>query len=164
MNHVYGLVGCPLGHSFSRSFFQAKFEREGIAATYENFEMPDLSGLRQLITDRRELCGLNVTIPYKTEVIALLDELDPTYGQPYSLNVSSPGLDRPFNKDRDFLRNVGKKVELKLYAPHKGEKNFEAVLLGYDPAAKCVEIDKAGEVFKLNLTQIVKISQAIDFD
>lgn len=95
---------------------------------------------------------------------AVLDELDPTYGQPYTLNVSSPGLDRPFKKDRDFLRNVGKKVELKLYAPHKGEKNFEAVLLGYDPAAKCVEIDKAGEVFKLNLTQIVKISQAIDFD
>ena len=77
MNHVYGLVGYPLGHSFSRSFFHAKFEREGIAATYENFEMPDLSTLRQLIADRRELCGLNVTIPYKTEVIALLDELDP---------------------------------------------------------------------------------------
>ena len=76
MNHVYGLVGYPLGHSFSRSFFHAKFEREGIAATYENFEMPDLSTLRQLIADRRELCGLNVTIPYKTEVIALLDELD----------------------------------------------------------------------------------------
>lgn len=87
MNHVYGLVGYPLGHSFSRSFFQAKFEREGIAATYENFEMPDLSGLRQLIADRRELCGLNVTIPYKTEVIALLDELDPQARKIGAVNV-----------------------------------------------------------------------------
>ena len=87
MNHVYGLVGCPLEHSFSRSFFQAKFEREGIAATYENFEMPDLSGLRQLIADRRELCGLNVTIPYKTEVIALLDELDPQAREIGAVNV-----------------------------------------------------------------------------
>lgn len=94
----------------------------------------------------------------------VLDELDPTFGLAYTFSVSSPGLDRPFRKDRDFFRNVGKKVELKLYAPHKGEKNFEAVLLAYDPAARCVEIDKAGEVFKLNLTQIVKISQAIDFD
>ena len=87
MNHVYGLVGYPLEHSFSRSFFHAKFEREGIAATYENFEMPDLSGLRQLITDRRELCGLNVTIPYKTEVIALLDELDPQAREIGAVNV-----------------------------------------------------------------------------
>ena len=78
----------------------------------------------------------------------VLDELDPTFGLAYTFNVSSPGLDRPFRKDRDFFRNVGKKVEL----------------LAYDPAARCVEIDKAGEVFKLNLTQIVKISQAIDFD
>lgn len=87
MNHVYGLVGYPLGHSFSRSFFHAKFEREGIAATYENFEMPDLSTLRQLIADRRELCGLNVTIPYKTEVIALLDELDPQARAIWAVNV-----------------------------------------------------------------------------
>ena len=49
--------------------------------------MPDLSGLRQLITDRRELCGLNVTIPYKTEVIALLDELDPQAREIGAVNV-----------------------------------------------------------------------------
>ena len=94
----------------------------------------------------------------------VLDELDPTYGQPYTLNVSSPGLDRPFKKESDYRRNIGKKVEIKLYAPYKGEKFFDAVLLEYNPAAGNVTIDKGGEVFKLNLTQIVKMSQYIDFE
>ncbi len=94
----------------------------------------------------------------------VLDELDPTYGQPYTLNVSSPGLDRPFRKPSDFERNMNKKVEVKLYAPRKGEKFFEAVLRGYDPVGGNVTLEKGEEMFKLNLTQIVKISQAIDFD
>ena len=82
MKRKYGLVGYPLGHSFSRSFFQQKFEDEHINATYENFEIQDISCLRQLISDNHELCGLNVTIPHKTTVIPLLDEfkdLDLTY-------------------------------------------------------------------------------------
>ena len=94
----------------------------------------------------------------------VLDELDPTFGQPYTLNVSSPGLDRPFKKDKDYFRNIGKKVEVKLYAPLKGEKYLEAVLLEYDPAAKNVTLDKDGETIKLNLNRIVKMSQAIEFD
>ena len=51
-----------------------------------------------------------------------------------------------------------------MYAPYKGEKFFEAVLLAYDPVAGNVTLEKGGETFKLNLTQIVKMSQAIDFD
>ena len=69
MKRKYGLVGYPLGHSFSRSFFQQKFEDEHINATYENFEIQDISCLRQFILDNHELCGLNVTIPHKTAVI-----------------------------------------------------------------------------------------------
>ena len=94
----------------------------------------------------------------------ILDELDPTYGQPYTLNVSSPGLDRPFKKESDFRRNIGKRVEVKLYAPRKGKKFFEAVLKEFDLKAGTVTLEEGGEVFKLNLTQIVKISQAIDFE
>lgn len=94
----------------------------------------------------------------------VLDELDPTFGQPYTLNVSSPGLDRPFKKDSDFLKNIGKKVEIKLFAPIRGEKFFEAVLREYDGAAGNITVEREGETFKLNLSQIVKISQAIEFD
>jgi len=58
----------------------------------------------------------------------ILDELDPTNGKPYNLNISSPGLDRPFKTQRDFERNYGEEVELKLYAPFRGKKIFEGVL------------------------------------
>ena len=77
---------------------------------------------------------------------------------------SSPGLDRPFRRDRDYERNLGKKVEVRLYAPHKGEKFFEAVLVGYNADGKNVTLDKDGEIIKLNLSQIARMSQAIDFD
>ncbi len=107
---------------------------------------------------------LNTCEAFHNAADPVLDELDPTYGQPYTLNVSSPGLDRPFKKDRDYLRNIGKKVEVKLYAPYRGEKFFEAVLTDYNGVAGNVTLDKNGEIFKLNLTQIVKMSQAIDFD
>lgn len=56
-----------------------------------------------------------------------LDNLDPTFGEPYTLNVSSPGLDRPLKTDKDFARAKGKKVEVKLFAPMKGKKFFEAI-------------------------------------
>ena len=78
--------------------------------------------------------------------------------------MSSPGLDRPFRQDSDFLRSLGKKVEVKLYAPFRGEKFFEAVLLEYSAEGKNVTLEKDGERVKFNLSQIVKISQAIDFD
>ncbi len=117
-----------------------------------------------LDTEREGGIDLNTCEAFHNAADPVLDELDPTFGQPYTLNVSSPGLDRPFKKDRDYLRNVGKKVEVKLYAPYRGEKFFEAVLVEYNGVAGNVTLDKNGEKIKLNLTQIVKMSQAIDFD
>lgn len=58
----------------------------------------------------------------------ILDEVNPTGDQPYTFNVSSPGLDRPFKTQRDFERNYGEEVEVKLYAPIKGKKVYEGVL------------------------------------
>lgn len=58
----------------------------------------------------------------------VLDQLDPTNGEPYVFNVSSPGLDRPFKTQRDFERNYGEEVEVKLYAPLKGKKLYEGIL------------------------------------
>lgn len=73
----YGLIGYPLGHSFSAGFFAEKFAKEGIDARYDNYEMPTVEGLRTLIESDTELCGLNVTIPHKQAVIPLLDDLTP---------------------------------------------------------------------------------------
>ncbi len=72
----FGLIGRSLGHSFSASYFADKFSRERIDAEYLNFELPDIRELRSLIASHPDLCGLNVTIPYKQAVIPLLDELD----------------------------------------------------------------------------------------
>ena len=92
----------------------------------------------------------------------VLDELDPTFGVPYTLNVSSPGLDRPLKTARDFEKRMGKKVEVKLYAPLKGKKFFEAVLTGYD--GNCVTLQLGEESLKLELSKIAKICLAIEFD
>ena len=63
---------------------------------------------------------------------APLDELDPTFGASYTLNCSSPGLDRPFKKQEDFMRHIGEKVEVHLYAPIGGKKYYEGVLTAFE--------------------------------
>lgn len=90
-----------------------------------------------------------------------LDELDPTFGAAYTLNVSSPGLDRPFKTERDFARAQGKKVEVKLYAPLKGKKYFEGEMTAFDKNSVTIKTDD-GEEIKLNLTQVAKINKAIE--
>ena len=73
---LYGLIGWPLGHSFSAKYFNAKFEEEGIDAKYLNFEIPSVPDhLPELLAEHKELRGLNVTIPHKEAVIPLLDEV-----------------------------------------------------------------------------------------
>ena len=105
---------------------------------------------------------LNTCEKFHRAIDPALDELDPTFGSPYTLNVSSPGLDRPLKTARDFEKRMGEKVEVKLFAPLKGKKFFEAVLVGYD--GNCVTLQNGGEEWKLELTKIAKICRAIDFD
>ncbi len=92
----------------------------------------------------------------------ILDEVDPTFGAAYTLNVSSPGLDRPLKTDRDYQKCIGQKVEVKLFAPIKGKKLFELVLKGHDE--NCVYLEDKGEEMKLEKAKIAKICRAIDFD
>ncbi|MBO7608798.1 MAG: shikimate dehydrogenase [Muribaculaceae bacterium] len=73
---IYGLIGYPLGHSFSREFFNQKFTSEGIDAEYLNFEIDDINRLMEIISEHPSLNGLNVTAPYKEAVIPFLTELD----------------------------------------------------------------------------------------
>lgn len=105
---------------------------------------------------------LNTCEAFHRAIDPILDELDPTYGLPYTLNVSSPGLDRPLKTERDFNKCMGKKVEVKLFAPLQGKKFFEAVLVGFDE--HCVSIDDNGNVLKLEKSKIAKINRAIEFD
>ncbi len=73
-----GLIGYPLSHSFSRKYFSEKFARKGLAGySYENFPLKEIGEFPNLLRDRPDLRGLNVTIPYKQSVIEYLDQLDP---------------------------------------------------------------------------------------
>ncbi|MBR2646932.1 MAG: ribosome maturation factor RimP [Clostridia bacterium] len=105
---------------------------------------------------------LNACEKFHRAIDPILDELDPTFGEPYTLNVSSPGLDRPLKTDRDYQKCMGKKVEVKLFAPLKGKKFFELTLKGHDE--NCVYLDDNGEELKLEKAKIAKICRAIDFD
>lgn len=84
---MYGLIGFPLGHSFSQQFFNSKFIAEGINATYRNFELPDIGDFMELLSEYPDLCGLNVTIPYKQAVIPYMDSMDKVAKEVGAVNV-----------------------------------------------------------------------------
>ena len=75
----------------------------------------------------------------------VLDENDPIE-EAYYLSVSSIGLDRPIKKDKDFQRNIGNKLQVKLYAPINKKKELLGVLTGYDEENFTINVEKMGEV------------------
>ncbi len=99
---------------------------------------------------------------FHNAIMEPIDEFDPTYDKPYTLNVSSPGLDRPFKTPRDFERNIGREVEVKLFAPYKGKKLIEGVLTSFDD--NTVSVKTTAEEIKFSRNKIAKINKAIKFD
>lgn len=83
----YGLIGYPLGHSFSGKFFSEKFSREGLQCVYSLFPMAEISGLPALMSSHPRLMGLNVTIPHKESVLPYLDSLSDDARQIGAVNV-----------------------------------------------------------------------------
>ena len=97
----YGIIGYPLGHSFSRAFFTEKFQREHIDAEYVNFEIASANMLPGIVQANPNLCGLNVTLPHKEAVIPMLDELSDEAKEIGAVNVIrvSDGRLKGFNSD-----------------------------------------------------------------
>lgn len=132
----YGLIGYPLGHSFSKSYFNEKFENEGINAEYINFEIPTLDSLPEILASNPELKGLNVTIPYKENVISYLDSISPearAIGAVNVIRVDHKGNDtylKGFNSD---VIGFTKSIEPLLERFHK-----KALILGTGGASKAV--------------------------
>lgn len=84
----FGLIGYPLSHSFSPTYFNEKFYREGFFdCSYKAFELEDLSGFKTLLKTHPDLEGLNVTIPYKQSIIDYLDEVDPAASEIGAVNT-----------------------------------------------------------------------------
>lgn len=94
----------------------------------------------------------------------ILDEVDPSDGKPYTLNVSSPGLDRPFKTQRDFERNYGKEVEIKLYAPLMGKKTLEGVLKEKTASTVTIADAKTGKETVLESNKAAVVRPLIKFE
>ncbi|MDH8701146.1 shikimate dehydrogenase [Dysgonomonadaceae bacterium PH5-43] len=133
---IYGLIGYPLGHSFSRNFFNDKFEAEGIDAEYVNFEIPSIDEFKSVVKNNPALKGLNVTIPYKEQVIPFLDSITNNAKLIGAVNVVV--FERSKNKVKLVGHNsdiIGFKnsIEPMLKPHHK-----KALILGTGGSAKAV--------------------------
>lgn len=92
----------------------------------------------------------------------VIDELNPTEDKPYIFNISSPGLDRPFKTQRDYERNYGKEVEIKLYAPLRGKKFYEGVLTEKTENAVRIVTSAGEETIEAN--RIVFVRPLVKFE
>ena len=114
--------------------------------------------------DKEGGVSLNDCEAVHNAIDAPLDDLDPTDGKPYTLNVSSPGLDRPFKTDRDFAKHIGFKVETSLFAPIAGVgKKFVATLAAYDPQGGVVTLELDGKSVAIDRKDIAIIREHIEF-
>lgn len=132
----YGLIGYPLKHSFSIGYFNEKFRSENIDAEYVNFEIPQINDFPEVIESNSDLCGLNVTIPYKEQVIPFLDELDPDTAKIGAVNVikiiRSKGKVKLVGYNSDII-GFTQSIHPLLLPHHK-----KALILGTGGASKAV--------------------------
>ncbi|WP_288205666.1 shikimate dehydrogenase [uncultured Parabacteroides sp.] len=133
----YGLLGYPLGHSFSKTYFNQKFEAEKINAQYVNFEIPNIKDIKTVLKENPDLKGLNVTIPYKEQVIPFLDDLDEDARLIGAVNVIkfTKGL---FGRTKLIGYNsdiIGFKQSIE---PFLNETHRKALILGTGGASKAV--------------------------
>lgn len=132
----YGLIGYPLTHSFSQGFFNEKFTAERIDAEYVNFEIPSIKQFHAVIDSNPTLSGLNVTIPYKEQVIPYLDQLDETAKAIGAVNVIK------FYRDRSKLKLKGYNSDVigftRSIEGHLETHHTKALVLGTGGASKAV--------------------------
>lgn len=132
----YGLIGYPLGHSFSIGYFNERFENENIDAEYINFEIPTIDDLPEVLASNPQLKGLNVTIPYKEKVLPFLDSVSPearAIGAVNVIRVTHKGNKvtlKGFNSD---VIGFTKSIEPMLEKHHK-----KALILGTGGASKAI--------------------------
>jgi shikimate dehydrogenase len=136
MMKQFGLIGFPLGHSFSKRYFTEKFDREGVDAQYDLYPLSRIEEFEAL-KDNETLCGVNVTIPYKEQIFKYLDEVDETAAKIGAVNVVK------------FIRSEGK-LKLKGYnsdaigfeesiKPFLQSYHTKALILGTGGASKAID-------------------------
>jgi shikimate dehydrogenase len=136
MEKKFGLIGKTVGHSFSKNFFDEKFFRDGLRDHhYDLYALKEIGELKSLLTDNPELCGLNVTIPYKEQVLELLSEVDETakaIGAVNVIKIQNKKL-KGFNTDCDAFLET-----LQRWLP--ADIKFKALILGTGGSSKAVRV------------------------
>ena len=143
----YGLIGYNIGYSFSKTFFNFKFEKENRNDSYENFDIPVLSEISEILENNPDLKGLNVTIPYKKSIIQLLDKVDKEalqIGAVNTIKINKDGTLKGYNTD-----HYGFSKALMEFLPIKEKK---ALVLGIGGASKAVKY--VLEVMNFEVTQV----------
>lgn len=157
---LYGLIGYPLGHSFSKQYFTAKFEKEKIVdCRFEAFPIESITELLPLLQNNPSLKGLSVTIPYKEQVLQYVDELSEevkVIGATNSIKISNKKL-TAYNTDI-----IGfEKSFTKLLQPH----HTKALVLGTGGASKAVQyVLQKLKIDFLIVTRIKQNKNQISYD
>lgn len=129
----FGLIGFPLTHSFSKKYFTEKFEREGkTGCQYELYEIPNIQAFPGILVKEPTLIGLNVTIPYKEQVIPFLDRLSPACKAIGAVNCIKITAKELVGFNTDYF---GFKTSLENWL---GEERPAALILGTGGASKAV--------------------------
>ena len=137
MTNIYGLIGKKLEHSFSPDYFSRKFRKLNLDADYRLFEMDNISKLPEIIQENKNIRGLNVTIPYKKEVLQFLDKVDNVAQEIGSVNTVK--IDRIKGKTQLSGYNtdvVGFEISLKTISSLKNIQ--KALILGTGGSAEAV--------------------------
>ena len=148
MEKVFGLIGATFSHSFSKAYFDEKFFREGLRDYhYELFPLTNINEIETLLKDTKGLSGLNVTIPYKEQVMQYLDEVDgfaKKIGAVNVIKVKDGGKLEGFNTDSDaFFETIEKWLPANV--------KFKALVLGTGGSSKAVQeaLKKLGIEYQL---------------
>lgn len=162
----FGLIGYPLGHSFSKKYFAEKFLNDHITdCIYENYPLTDILQLESLIASETELCGLNVTIPYKSDVIKFLDVIEVEANEIGAVNVLKIRRDEGHIKLYGFNSDVtGIRDSL---VPFINNEVKTAIVLGTGGSSKavCYVLKKFGlEVIRISRNKTSGVLTYSDID
>ena len=157
-NKIYGLLGKNIDYSFSRNFFSKKFKNENINCKYLNFDIQNISEFKSIISDKN-ISGLNVTIPYKEDVIKYIDKISSdakSIGAVNTIKISNEKL-TGYNTDHIGFSKSIEKID--------GFKNIEsALILGSGGASKAVQFALKKMNIKYTIVSRSNSIECINYD
>lgn len=118
----------------------------------------EFDGMNLIFTiDKEEGVTINDCEIVNKKIEPIIDELNPTDDKPFTLVVSSPGLDRPLKTDRDLRRNLGNEVTLTLFSKLDGKKVFEGVLKAFDEKTVTLSLSEGDKTFERDKVALIKL-------